>query len=88
MFQYMASGGAILAEGTPGNSSVLRHGYNAYIGGIDDVQALANGLRVLIEDHKLRSALGYNARRDVEEKYSWDVLSNVYRSVVSSVFDL
>jgi len=88
MFQYMASGGAILAEGTPGNSGVLRHGYNAYIVGIDDVQALANGLRVLIEDHKLRSALGYNARRDVEEKYSWDVLSNVYRSVVSSVFDL
>jgi len=88
MFQYMASGGAILAEGTPGNSGVLRHGYNAYIVGIDDVQALANGLRVLIEDHKLRSALGYNARRDVEEKYSWEVLSNVYRSVVSSVFDL
>jgi len=87
MFQYMASGSAILAESTPGARGVLKHGYNAYLVNLNDIKSMAEGLAQLVEDKKLRERLGFNARKDIEEKYSWDILSGRVKTIIENVFD-
>ena len=76
MFQYMASGGAIIAERTPGALGVLRHMYNAYMVNLDDINAMAQAMLELINDKELRNKLGINARRDIEITYNWRVISH------------
>lgn len=83
MFQYMASGGAIIAEKTPGTLGVLRHMYNAYMVNLDDVNAMAQAMLELINDKKLRTNLGNNARRDVETRYSINAISRDIRSYLN-----
>jgi len=80
MFQYMASGGAILAEKTPGNSGVLKHGINAYFVKLNDIEGLAQALEKLIRNDEFRESLGRSARRDVEKYYNWDVLSKLAKN--------
>ncbi len=45
-------------------------GYNGYIIPIRDAQALADKLRILIEDKTLRQQMGRNARRYAEDNFS------------------
>lgn len=80
MFQYMASGGAIIAEKTPGTLGVLKHMHNAYMVNLNDVNAMAQAMFELTNDKKLRTNLGNNARRDVETRYSIDAISHDVRS--------
>lgn len=76
MFQYMASGGAIIAERTPGALGVLRHMYNAYMVNLDDINAMAQAMLELINDKELRNKLDINARMDIETTYNWRVISH------------
>ena len=76
MFQYMTSGGAIIAEKTPGALGVLRHMYNAYMVNLDDINAMAQAMLELINDKELRNKLGINARRDIETTYNWRAISH------------
>jgi glycosyltransferase involved in cell wall biosynthesis len=85
MFQYMASGGATLAEKTPGNTGVLKHGINAYLVKLNDIEGLAQALEKLIRDDELRESLGRSARRDVEKYYNWDILSNMARNYINEL---
>ena len=75
MFQYMTSGGAIIAERTPGTLGVLRHMYNAYMVDLDNERAMADAITYLINERKLRNYLGANARKDIETKYNIDIIS-------------
>lgn len=72
MYHYMSSGNAILAEDTPGVRGVLRHRETAYIVGFDDTIQMAKGIYTVISDATLRNRIGLNARRLLEEKYSWN----------------
>jgi glycosyltransferase involved in cell wall biosynthesis len=74
LFNYMAAGNAIVAEATPGSLGVLRHGENALLSRFNDVVNLATQIEKLIKDESLRYELGVNVRKDLETKYSWDVL--------------
>ncbi|BDR92084.1 glycosyltransferase family 4 protein [Vulcanisaeta souniana] len=80
MFQYMAGGGAIIAEKTPGALGVLKHMYNAYVVNLDDINAMAQAMLELINNRKLINKLGTNARRDIETEYNWHVISHNIRS--------
>jgi len=88
MFQYMASGGAILAEKTPGNSGVLKHEINAHLVKLNDIEGLAQALEKLIRDDELRESLGRSARRDVEKYYNWDILSKVARDYINEINEI
>ncbi|AET33366.1 glycosyltransferase [Pyrobaculum ferrireducens] len=74
LFNYMAAGNAIVAEATPGSLGVLRYGENALLSKFNDVVNLATQIERLIKDESLRYELGANVRKDLETKYSWDVL--------------
>ncbi len=72
IYEYMASGTAIVAAQIGQISEVIQDGYNGLLYPQADVAALTAALLRLIEDEGLRSQLGQRARKEAVEKYSWD----------------
>lgn len=85
MFQYMASGNAIVAESTLGVRGVLEHGKDAYIVELDKPEKLAEAILELARDEGLRKYLGKNARAKLERDYTWEKLSEKARELLESV---
>jgi glycosyltransferase involved in cell wall biosynthesis len=66
LFEYMASGTPIVASDLPSLREVLRDHENAILVTPDDANALANGIRLLLNDRALADRLAAAARKDVE----------------------
>jgi glycosyltransferase involved in cell wall biosynthesis len=71
LFEYMATGRAIVASDLPSFREVLRHGHNAWLVSPGDPDALARGIRRVAEDRELAERLARQALVDVAD-YSWD----------------
>ena len=71
LFEYMAMGRGIVASNLEQIGEVLDHGRTAWLVPPGDVDALASGLKRLIDEPGLRAALGVEARHEVVERYSW-----------------
>lgn len=65
LFEFMASGKAVIAPDLPPIRDVMTNGENGLIIRPGDAQALADALRALLRDSQLRSRLGENARNYV-----------------------
>jgi glycosyltransferase involved in cell wall biosynthesis len=72
LFEYMASGAAIIASAVGQLTEVVQDGSNGLLVPPGDVSALAAALRRLIGDSALRSSLGRQAREDAMRKHSWE----------------
>jgi glycosyltransferase involved in cell wall biosynthesis len=87
LFEYMASGIAIVASDVGQKPEVIRNGCNGLMTPPGDVLALGSALKKLIDDPALRSRLGRQAREDAVAKHSWDHytsrLENLYRSILA-----
>jgi glycosyltransferase involved in cell wall biosynthesis len=83
LFEYMASGKAIVASSIGQLTDVIRDGENGLLVPPGDVSALADALKKLIGDAGLNSKLSAQAREDAERKYSWES----YLSRLERVFD-
>lgn len=71
LFEYMASGRAIVATDLPGWADVVHHEMNALLVPPSDVRALAAAVRRLRDDPALRGRLGARARADALAHYTW-----------------
>ena len=71
LFEYMAMGKGIVASNLGQIGEVLGHGRTAWLVPPGDVEALAAGVRTLIDDPTRRSDLGAEARREVVARYTW-----------------
>ena len=71
LFEYMAAGKAIVASRLPSLGEVLTDEVNALLVTPGDADALAGGIRRLVNDPALRARLG-GAARDAVAEYSWD----------------
>jgi glycosyltransferase involved in cell wall biosynthesis len=71
LFEYMAMGKGIVASDLEQIGEVLEHGRTAWLVPPGDVDALADGLKRLIEDPVLRATLGAGSRRAVLTQYTW-----------------
>jgi glycosyltransferase involved in cell wall biosynthesis len=83
--QYMALGIPPVASGVGVNSEIVRHGVDGFICNTDGEWQQA--LSTLLHDHELRSEMGRNGRRRVEERYSIqahvDDLAGIFRDLGS-----
>lgn len=66
LFEYMASGTPIVASDLPSLREVLRDNENAILVKPDNAHALANGIKLLLNDRVLADRLAAAARKDVE----------------------
>ncbi len=71
MFEYMASGAAIIASDLPVLGEVLRDDHNAVIAPAGDVPAWTAALRGLLGDEVRRARLAAQARADLLASHTW-----------------
>jgi glycosyltransferase involved in cell wall biosynthesis len=71
LFEYMAMGKGIVASNLEQIGEVLEHDRTAWMVRPGDVDDLARGLQVLIDDSARRARLGAAARQEVVAKYTW-----------------
>ncbi len=72
LFEYMASGRAIVSSDLPAVAEVVRNGETALLYPPGDVAALAAALRRLYADPALRERIGTAAKQEAAQ-YSWQV---------------
>lgn len=72
LFEYMASGKAIVASAIGQLLEVAKNGHNSLLVPPGDIPALVSALRRLIDDPKLRKRLGKQAREDAIHNHSWE----------------
>ena len=72
LFEYMASGRAIVASDLPSTADVVRDGESALLVPPGDVDALAKAIMRLRDDPALRHKLAACAREIVLAHYTWD----------------
>lgn len=72
IFEYMASGKAIVCSDLPVLREVLTDGKNALLCPADDVDAWCAAMGWLRDDPALRKFLGARAHQDYLEKYTWE----------------
>lgn len=72
LFEYMAMGKAILASKLGQIGEILEHGKTAFLVEPGNINQLADGIKVLVENQALREILAGNAREQVMMNYTWD----------------
>ncbi len=82
LFEYMASGRAIVASDLPAFAEVLRHEESALLVQPGDTDALAAAIRRLQADRALRERLGAQAKTDVV-RYNWALRAERIRDFVN-----
>ena len=71
LFEYMASGRAVIASRMKVFEGILRHTENAYLVKADDGESLFAGLHAVFSDNFLMKNIADQALKDIKE-YSWD----------------
>jgi len=88
LFEYMASGVAVIASDVGQLAEVMRDGSNGLMVPPGDTSAMVAALRRLIDDAALRSRLGEQARKDAVQKHSWETyisrLEHLFAAVISA----
>ncbi len=76
IFEYMASGKAIVASNLPVINEVLTDDHSAILCEPEDVEQWVDALQKLAENERLRHRLGHAARDDFLNRYTWEVRVN------------
>lgn len=83
--EALACGTPVVASNVGGIPDVVADGVNGFLVPPDDPIALASSLDRLLKDEKLRKELGQEGRRNVENTFSWDAISqkliNIYEQL-------
>jgi glycosyltransferase involved in cell wall biosynthesis len=81
LFQYMAAGLPVLASALPQLTEIVEGSDAGVTVDTRDVPALAAALHSLLADRDRLREMGGNARRAVQERYSWERSATTLRSV-------
>ncbi|MCO6439698.1 MAG: glycosyltransferase family 4 protein [Nitrococcus mobilis] len=71
LIQYMACGLPVVASPVGVNTDIVQHGISGFMA--EDLEEWEQGLANLLENHVLRTSMGIQGRRRVEEWYSLQV---------------
>ena len=76
--EAMALGKPVIVSDTYGSIDIVTNGYDGFIFKKRKINQLKYYLDLLLENEKLRLKMGKNARKTVEENYTFDKISNEY----------
>ncbi len=75
LLEAMSCGLPIIATNVRGNRDLIIHGKNGILVPPRSPKEMADAILMLLDDGNLRKELGTNARKTIEEKYTWDIVS-------------
>lgn len=78
LMEAMASGCACIASDVGGNRFLIQNGVSGFLFPAGDRDALASHIRRLVEDSVKRKALGENARKRIDDVFSWEKVGKQY----------
>jgi glycosyltransferase involved in cell wall biosynthesis len=88
LLEAMASGRPVICTDSGGPPEYVRHGETGLVVPVDDPAALADGVRILLEDGDLRERYGREGRSLMEREHPYDRLMagylDVYRRATGS----
>lgn len=76
LLEAMSCGLPVVATAVSGNLDVIESGKNGILVPIKSPDKMAQAISSLLSDENLRIKLGIAARKTIEEKYTWDTISN------------
>lgn len=76
ILEAMSCGLPVIVTDVRGNRDVISNNENGIIIPSRNPVEMANAISVLLDDENLREKLGNNARKTIEEKYTWKAVSN------------
>lgn len=76
VIEAMASGKPVLVRNIVGPKDIVSHGSNGFL--FDTVSELTEYLTLILADEKIRKKMGKNARKTVEEKYTFNIAAKKY----------
>ncbi|MEO5339268.1 MAG: glycosyltransferase [Magnetococcus sp. MYC-9] len=87
LIEPMACGKPVVATDIDQVSELVIDGVNGFLVPPGDAMALANALDRLVTDVSLRARMGQAARRTIEERFSFDVALDRYRTLYRRLLD-
>jgi len=78
LLEAMASGKSVIASDIPGPKDIITHGYDGFLFEKENVEELKKYLELLLGDKELRKRTGKNARKTIEEKYTFEKVADSY----------
>jgi glycosyltransferase involved in cell wall biosynthesis len=76
LLEAMSCGLPVVATAVSGNLDVLESKKNGILVPIKSPEKMAEAVSSLLDDENLRIRLGIAARKTIEERYTWDAISN------------
>jgi 1,2-diacylglycerol 3-alpha-glucosyltransferase len=86
VFEYMASGKAVVVQDTPAVEEVISNGANGFV--YSDAKELESIIIKLANDFQLRNKIGHQALIDIENKHTWDKRADELKEIYQQVFSL
>lgn len=87
VLEAMACGLPVVASDISAHRDVIINGYNGLLSKKGSPDSIAENILTLIENEKLQRKLGKNARKTIEEKFTWDKIGKkferIYRQTIS-----
>jgi glycosyltransferase involved in cell wall biosynthesis len=84
LFEYMASGKAIVASSVGQVAEIIQHEKNGLLVPPGNAGIMADAIKRLISDGELQMQLGQQARHDVIQKHSWETYITHLEGVFNS----
>lgn len=81
LIEAMALGKPVIASDIPGSKDIVTHGYNGFLFNKNEVIELYEYMCLLSTDEELRQEMGANARKTIEEMYTFDKTASSYESI-------
>jgi glycosyltransferase involved in cell wall biosynthesis len=88
LFEYMASGKAIIASRAGQIKDFIIDGHNGILVEPGNVTELTNAMITLLSNEKMREDLGQNAKNQAIEKHSWDKYINRLEQIYDDVLSI
>ena len=76
LLEAMSCGLPIVATDVRGNRDLISSGEDGILVPPRSPKEMVNAVSMLLDDEKMRRRLGKNARKTIEEHYTWDTVSN------------
>lgn len=78
LLEAMASGKPVIASDISGPKDIIAHGYDGFLFEIGNADELKRYLELCLPDKRLRRVIGKNARKTVEERYTFEKVADSY----------